>query len=535
MDARQGLAKSPGIKPKKERSIHLPAQQGSFDNESHGDASNLNHFYVKEGRLRTLREYFVSTNWLHLLLLGKALRYKAMKREQIEIKVNGFRSIASADIRIDGITVVTGVNGSGKSTLSKLLYHTFRISNEFDSLVKDQLQSSLYKSLKALEEIVDELRSLSKLYKRDVEIGSLDFMDDETQTIDEQKVIMLQFLEALAKLADELLAQPIEHRDYGKRVNRLIKIIDEINNTNAVKKHNSLSEDGELQINLADFIKSIELLYDRAIKKRDNRELDIFTHELQRIFSEEKVSPFVKIYEYGVLINDESKRKLLDTQSVHEVVYIDTPYMLDFFGKQSLMFVFRQGIRRSFPSLWIDLIRKLILSRGTTPTPKTIDFIATLEGEAYYSKDPLNRGFRFKRKDKQEFDLIECATGIKSLSILQLLYTNGYLDNKTLLIIDEPEAHMHPQWIVEYARIIVLLNKTLGVKFFIASHNPDFVSAIRYISESEGVIDDLSFYLAERKADTYDYSFTCLGNEISEIFKSFNIALDRIELYGTKC
>ena len=110
---------------------------------------------------------------------------------------------------------------------------------------------------------------------------------------------------------------------------------------------------------------------------------------------------------------------------------------------------------------------------------------------------------------------------------------SGFLTSNTLLIVDEPEAHLHPQWIVEYARLIVLLNKEIGVNFLIASHNPDMVSAIKYISEKEGVDSSLNYYLAEQVDQEKDlYVYKDLGTDINPIFKSFNIALDRIGLYG---
>ena len=131
------------------------------------------------------------------------------------------------------------------------------------------------------------------------------------------------------------------------------------------------------------------------------------------------------------------------------------------------------------------------------------------------------------------FDLAEVATGIKAFSIIQLLLKNGHIDNRTLLIIDEPESHLHPQWIVEYARMIVLLHKHIGVKFFLASHNPDMVSAIRYIAEKEEVLDNVNYYLAEKEeGETYLYNYRSLGTEIDPIFASFNIAFDRINQYS---
>jgi predicted ATPase len=141
-------------------------------------------------------------------------------------------------------------------------------------------------------------------------------------------------------------------------------------------------------------------------------------------------------------------------------------------------------------------------------------------------------GYKFLRNDGQIFNLLDVATGIKSFSILQLLLKNGSINEKTLMIIDEPESHLHPQWIIEYARIVVLLNKQLGVKFFLATHNPDMVSAIRYISEKEGTLEKVNFYLAEQSDEKFKYNYKSLNTDIEPIFASFNIALERINQYG---
>lgn len=157
-----------------------------------------------------------------------------------------------------------------------------------------------------------------------------------------------------------------------------------------------------------------------------------------------------------------------------------------------------------------------------------------MKGEPLIEKDDIrNPKLSYKRDDGKIFDLKDCATGIKSFSILQLLLKNGFLQKDTLLIIDEPEAHLHPQWIVEYARMIVLLHKEIGVKFFIASHSTDMISAIRYIAAKEEVQDKLNFYLAEDSEDTpYEYTYRDLGLDIDPIFKSFNKSLDKIDEYG---
>ncbi|MDE5675665.1 MAG: ATP-binding protein, partial [Muribaculaceae bacterium] len=125
----------------------------------------------------------------------------------------------------------------------------------------------------------------------------------------------------------------------------------------------------------------------------------------------------------------------------------------------------------------------------------------------------------------------ELATGMKSFAYLLRLLENGYLDSETLLIIDEPEAHLHPQWIFKFAKILVLLNKKLGVKIMIASHNPDMVAAISAISEAEGSSANTNFYQAEKVPGTLRFDFKHCGNDISPIFECFNIAIDRIDSY----
>jgi len=191
------------------------------------------------------------------------------------------------------------------------------------------------------------------------------------------------------------------------------------------------------------------------------------------------------------------------------------------------------SVENSHNEHWNDL-NELLLKKGNKQSIFTqiisneITNGDVIVGEGIYSTDD----FKFKRSDGEVFNLLDIATGIKSFSILQQLLKNGSISDKTLLIIDEPESNLHPQWIIEYARIIVLLNKQLGVKFFIATHNPDMVSAIRYISEKEGNLDNVIFYLALPSGKKFSYNYHFLDKNIEPIFESFNIAIERINKYG---
>ena len=186
------------------------------------------------------------------------------------------------------------------------------------------------------------------------------------------------------------------------------------------------------------------------------------------------------------------------------------------------------------PSYWKELneLLKLPPKRGYKRTINNFIKEDILKGDASFDNDMFSGGFKYRRIDGEEYDLLECATGIKSFSLLQLLLKNLYLDEKTLLIIDEPEAHLHPQWIVEYARLIILLHKKIGVKFFIASHSTDMFSAIRHISEKEKCLSAISFYVAEEDTNKKNtYVFKSLGHDIEPIFESFNKSFKVLDSY----
>jgi predicted ATPase len=186
--------------------------------------------------------------------------------------------------------------------------------------------------------------------------------------------------------------------------------------------------------------------------------------------------------------------------------------------------------------LWWKLLELLLKPSNNVISMQTKKMLLRIQklihGNIKLNEDDFDDEMHFIREDELEISLSEAATGIKSFACIIRLLENGYLDKNTLLIIDEPEAHLHPQWIVEYARILVLLSKELGVRILIASHNPDMVAAIQAIGEKEGLKERITFYQAIPTDTMYQYEYKNLGFEVTEIFKSFNIALSRIQDYG---
>jgi len=104
-----------------------------------------------------------------------------------------------------------------------------------------------------------------------------------------------------------------------------------------------------------------------------------------------------------------------------------------------------------------------------------------------------NGSFIFKKEDK-DIELSNVAMGIKYFGILQVLSNSNYLYKGQILILDEPEVHLHPQWQLKLAEIIVDLVKQ-GVKILINSHSPYMIEALQRYGQKANIPTD--FYLAD--------------------------------------
>lgn len=127
------------------------------------------------------------------------------------------------------------------------------------------------------------------------------------------------------------------------------------------------------------------------------------------------------------------------------------------------------------------------------------------------------------QKDNRKIKLINTATGIKYFGILQTLSDNNHLYQGQILILDEPEVHLHPKWQLELAKVIVYLSEH-GIKVLVNSHSPYMIEALEKFSNNK---EKNHFYLAEEgnitKVDNSNSdTLAKIFSKLSEPFEEFD-------------
>lgn len=431
---------------------------------------------------------------------------KVMSRHMeriIEMSIENCRAIKKADIELNGITVVSGINGCGKTTMSKMLYYIFKNTNDFESLAVSYFRKRIRKYTSSFDQAI-------RTFLETIPQKRLDHFAMRLTSWDEVIELTEQIGEVSTELRNSLTDDTIDKSD--SQYIRLVKIFQDVLGIGNIEDLDKLIT--EVEEKIYEHFRLAENIW-------INRPYAVLKDSLYQYFPEADWKG-IKVKEYGSYIMEDSLATAIQPHFIQKVVYIDSPMTL-------------KGPTLRGDGYDYDLI-SILQDYKTNHINVISDIIKNtiIKGEAYYDQDAISRGFLFKDNKGRIFNLNECATGVRSFSIIQMLLDSGFIDENCLLIIDEPEAHLHPQWIIEYARLIVLLRKTIKAKFFIASHSTDMVEALRSLSESEGIESDLRYYLGEEEGESGNYIFRDLGLDIEPIFASFNKSFDKLEYYTSK-
>ena len=138
-----------------------------------------------------------------------------------------------------------------------------------------------------------------------------------------------------------------------------------------------------------------------------------------------------------------------------------------------------------FDDTYLDLARALrrnpVTRKGLTAFSIVQDGLDTLLFGGKIEYDDNQEIWQFK-KGNQKFSIGVTAEGIKRMAMLTTLLGNRYLDQQSMIFIDEPEAALHPTAISRFLDSINCL-ADMGMQVFIASHSYFVIKKLHLIAQ----------------------------------------------------
>lgn len=390
----------------------------------------------------------------------------------MNLEIKNVGKINYANIELNGITVIAGENNTGKSTIGKMLFCVFHSFYRIEEQIKDERVKSIHRLLYDFFHVVypsivinPNISAVSEHIVKQKETFLLD------------KNLLVKELKELAFDNDKVYGQSDKQDELNQLVEKIytfLKIEDEEIRKIILKKR--------LEAEFAMRIGHLNLKDDTTVK------LNI------------KSSCIDFIIEKNENINIKNYLNL-----TKEIIYIDDPFVLDNLDQGILFMIQNQYDHRG------DLIHKLTIGRKQSSftlvdelvvKKKLKKILETMndvcdgslsmdEGSHYvYNTDKLNGSL----------EMVNLSTGMKSFIILRQLLQNGTIDENGIIILDEPEIHLHPEWQLKFAESIVLIQKEFGVNILLNTHSPYFLNAIEVYSKKYGLGSKCNYYLIDEKS-----------------------------------
>lgn len=453
--------------------------------------------------------------------------------------------IKNSEIKLDGLTVITGRNNSGKTTVGKALYACIEGANN------TQERFNAYKH----NFILDVFNNLYYLLRRF-------YINKEISNVTEQQ--NYPSLKKLIEIHDRIRITRYDNMDSDKIYSLLQLLPTEINNELSNIIFNNAEDVKEQQYIANQIISKINLM----TNKLEHYSLDdfqkIYINGTLNLEFSEQIQPVKNKnseLESNIIITDTDvniinlsikNNKVVNDNSeclyppFKQILLIDNPFVLD---ELQLSYSRNMTYKRPLVEKEFDNIdenynylvltgnhnSKLIKILSSELYDKDL-FEKGMEEKQYINIENLlnstisgfivrkdrGRGFEFK-SDGYSLNISNLATGTKLFAIMKMLISKGILDNDTMLILDEPESHLHPEWQNKFAELLVLLVKDVNCRILLTTHSPNFLLAIEAFMYKHHIVDRCNFYKTQFNNDnaTVDYVLTNNTNEIYGDFVKF--------------
>ena len=447
-----------------------------------------------------------------------------------EVKIKNIGKLDDAVIHLDRFTVLAGPNNSGKSFVSKTVYSVItalranHVKQYFSHLSKNMDTAYTWQRLRignrekdlhdTETEFVDRFLQLQS-FMNDSEFNNFEEIDDTISELRAQ-------IDLVHDVGSKIKKKPRERRigsrnRYVSELFNAIKILKKELDQKPIESIILQGRELELEKKLID---NFQVTHVSRLGTKEREPLHISLEEIGKIE-----------YLNGKFTCDLQPEGIGQLHGFSTVTYLESPiYMKLMRVLESRYLISSISHRRQIsgvPGYFYDLANILKFEFvGDIAFPDLFGKLTSNEilgGQLALS----DSGRIFFQENGRQYDLSVTATGIANLGLLALLIERKALDKKSLLFIDEPEAHLHPSWQVFMAESLFELAKQ-GVHVVIATHSIEILKWLEVHIKNNP--EDKSFVALNRfpmnnsplfdQSDNYDFE-TNLSKIKQDLAKPF--------------
>ena len=419
----------------------------------------------------------------------------------MKLEIENIGKIRSAKLDFKGITVLVGDNNSGKSTVGRALAALFTVLPTLDDRVKRARRDYVFN---------DEEIRYGYRFRRIMHIDTFSQLyEDESVTEDALFACMVDAWKA-------------SKRRYDRRDDRE-KLTDEV--LSMIRQSASTALTRLLECRRIPFVQ----LADIEISKGFNR---FFWGSIKRIGCDSARLKLTVNGNENCISWNSALHGEIAVQLVNRGWFIGSPLLIDaasdeFTLGQDYERLHEPLLQRLSESKEVNSVRKAIVGDKIRPIEERLESI--LDGKIFYSEEDDELMIRGKGYLKP-LPVRALSMGLKAFAVLRWMLEKGVLQEKDVLVLDEPENHLHPRWQIVYAEIIVMLQQCFDLTVLLTTHSPYFLESIQLFAKKHHIDDRLTAYQPRFDEDGLSSIIDNPITDNGELYRRFTDPLRELDI-----
>lgn len=154
-----------------------------------------------------------------------------------------------------------------------------------------------------------------------------------------------------------------------------------------------------------------------------------------------------------------------------------------------------------FDDTYYDLVKALSISpskgKNASAFADSRKLISNVIGGKVEYDEKSGKWF-YKNKKNQKFSVGATSEGVKKIAIMDRLLANGYVDDNSIIFIDEVESALHPRAFCQLLDMLESIAENMGIQIFITSHSYFVLKKLSLISlRKPGLVNCISLNKGE--------------------------------------